>query len=53
MLKKLRATWARQSVALTLAPRRARGPPFFKTRVVRRKLGEADDDARQQEMFSA
>jgi hypothetical protein len=35
----------------TLSP--ARGPPFFKTRVVRRKLGETDDDARQQEMFSA
>ena len=35
----------------TLSP--ARGPPFFKTRVVRRKLGEADDDARQQEMISA
>jgi hypothetical protein len=35
----------------TLSP--ARGPPFFKTRVVRRKLGETADDARQQEMFSA
>jgi hypothetical protein len=35
----------------TLSP--ARGPPFFQTRVVRRKFGEADDDARQQEMFSA
>ena len=33
----------------TLSP--ARAPPFFKTRVVRRKLGEADDDALQQEMF--
>ena len=31
----------------------ARAPPFFKTRVVRRKFGEAADDARQQEMFSA
>jgi hypothetical protein len=31
----------------------ARGPPFFKTRVVRRKFGEADDDAGQEEMFSA
>jgi hypothetical protein len=34
----------------TLSP--ARGPPFFQTRVVRRKLGEPDADARQQEMFS-
>jgi hypothetical protein len=32
----------------TLSP--ARGPPFFKTRVVRRKFGAADEDARQQEM---
>lgn len=35
----------------TLSP--ARGPPFFKSRVVRRRFGEADHDARQQEMFSA
>jgi hypothetical protein len=32
----------------------ARGPPFFKSRVLRRKLGELDDVAsRQTEMFSS
>jgi hypothetical protein len=34
----------------TLSP--ARGPPFFKSRVVRRKFGEPDAETRQQEMFS-
>jgi hypothetical protein len=33
-----------------LAP--ARAPPFFQSRVVRRKFGQADGDARQQGMFS-
>ena len=35
----------------TLSP--ARGPPFFKTRVVRRQFAQTDDDARQEEIFSA
>ena len=30
----------------------ARGPPFFMSRALRRRFGEADDDARQQVMFS-
>jgi hypothetical protein len=34
----------------TLSP--ARAPPFFKSRVVRRRLDEPDGDARQQELFS-